>query len=110
HIPRYQGDEEQPMSESIALPYGDPAFAANPFPFYAALRERGPVVPIVFAWGLEGWLITGYEDGLAALSDPRLSSALAAAARGGPAPWRTQPTAGSPGSCRGGHAGRSCAA
>jgi cytochrome P450 len=68
------------MSEPTELPYEDPAFVADPFPFYTALREQGPVRRIVFMTEVEAWLITGYEDGLAALSDPRLSSDLKDAA------------------------------
>ncbi|MFD7626695.1 cytochrome P450 [Streptomyces sp. NPDC059851] len=63
------------MSEQPAvLPYADPAFVANPFPLYRQLREEGPVRRAVIAGGVEAWLVTRYEDGLAALSDPRLSS------------------------------------
>ncbi|MEU3777389.1 cytochrome P450 [Streptomyces sp. NPDC032472] len=63
------------MSEQPAiLPYADPAFVANPFPLYRQLREEGRVRRAVIAGGLEAWLVTRYEDGLAALSDPRLSS------------------------------------
>ncbi|AVH60690.1 MULTISPECIES: cytochrome P450 family protein [Streptomyces] len=58
----------------VLLPYTDPAFAADPFPFYRRLRDDGPVRRAVIAGGLEAWLVTRYEDGLAALSDPRLSS------------------------------------
>ncbi|MEF2529302.1 MULTISPECIES: cytochrome P450 family protein [Streptomyces] len=58
----------------VLLPYADPAFVANPFPLYRQLREEGPVRRAVIAGGLEAWLVTRYEDGLAALSDPRLSS------------------------------------
>ncbi len=63
------------MSERpVLLPYADPAFLADPFPLYRQLREDGPVRRAVIAGGLEAWLVTRYEDGLAALSDPRLSS------------------------------------
>lgn len=62
------------MSEPAVFPYDDPAFAADPFPFYRNLRGQGPVRRVVTARGVEAWLITRYEDGLAALSDPRLSS------------------------------------
>ncbi|WP_327360785.1 cytochrome P450 family protein [Streptomyces sp. NBC_01296] len=63
------------MSEQpVLLPYGDPAFVADPFPLYRQLREDGPVRRTVIAGGLEAWLVTRYEDGLAALSDSRLSS------------------------------------
>ncbi|MCX4539373.1 cytochrome P450 [Streptomyces sp. NBC_01565] len=63
------------MSERpVPLPYADPAFVADPFPLYRQLREDGPVRRVVIAGGLEAWLVTRYEDGLAALSDSRLSS------------------------------------
>ncbi|MES9522981.1 cytochrome P450 family protein [Streptomyces capoamus] len=63
------------MSERpVPLPYADPGFVADPFPLYRRLREDGPVRRAVIAGGLDAWLVTRYEDGLAALSDPRLSS------------------------------------
>ncbi|MFF3650822.1 cytochrome P450 [Streptomyces sp. NPDC002181] len=63
------------MSEGqTLLPYDDPAFLADPFPLYRQLREDGPVRRVVIAGALEAWLVTRYEDGLAALSDARLSS------------------------------------
>ncbi|MFG2296180.1 cytochrome P450 [Streptomyces sp. NPDC048603] len=63
------------MSERpVLLPYADPAFVADPFPLYRRLREDGPVRRAVIAGGLEAWLVTRYEDALAALSDTRLSS------------------------------------
>jgi cytochrome P450 len=64
------------MDEPVGFPYDDPAFAADPFPFYEELRESGPVRRAITARGIEAWLVTRYEDGLAALSDPRLSSDL----------------------------------
>lgn len=60
--------------QPAVLPYDDPAFVADPFPHLAALREQAPVVPVVMANGLEAWLVTRYDDVLAAISDPRLSS------------------------------------
>ncbi|SFY44118.1 cytochrome P450 [Streptomyces atratus] len=60
--------------QPVLLPYADPAFVADPFPVYRQLREDGPVRRAVIAGGLDAWLVTRYEDGLAALSDPRLSS------------------------------------
>ncbi|MFJ3925202.1 cytochrome P450 [Streptomyces sp. NPDC090022] len=63
------------MSERpVLLPYADPAFVADPFPLYRQLREDGPVRRAVIAGGLDAWIVTRYEDGLAALSDARLSS------------------------------------
>lgn len=60
--------------QPIVLPYDDPAFAADPFPFLRELRERGPVHRVVLANRFEAWLVTRYEDGLTAMSDPRMSS------------------------------------
>ncbi|TVL89364.1 cytochrome P450 [Streptomyces sp. SAJ15] len=60
--------------QPVLLPYADPAFVADPFPFYRQLREEGPVRRAVIAGGLDAWLVTRYADGIAALSDPRLSS------------------------------------
>lgn len=65
--------------QPIVLPYGDPAFVADPYPFYRQLcqghqGEDGPVRRAVIAGGLEVWLVTPFEECLAALSDPRLSS------------------------------------
>ncbi|APU43867.1 MULTISPECIES: cytochrome P450 family protein [unclassified Streptomyces] len=63
------------MSEQpVLLPYADREFVADPFPLYGKLREDGPVRRVVVAGGLDAWLVTRYEEGLAALSDPRLSS------------------------------------
>jgi cytochrome P450 len=64
------------MGEPAVFPYDDPAFAADPFPFYKELRDQGPVRRVVTVRGVEAWLITRYQDGLAALSDPRFSSDL----------------------------------
>ncbi|MGW5060415.1 cytochrome P450 family protein [Streptomyces sp. NPDC004096] len=60
--------------QPVLLPYADPDFLTDPFPFYRQLRDEGPVRRVVIAGGLEAWLVTRYEDALAALSDPRLSS------------------------------------
>jgi cytochrome P450 len=60
--------------QPIVFPYEDPAFIADPFPFLNGLRERGPVVRVALASGLEAWLVTRYEDAFPAMTDPRLSS------------------------------------
>jgi cytochrome P450 len=39
----------------------------------AELRERGPVCPLTFSDGHDGWLVTGYELGRKALMDARFS-------------------------------------
>jgi cytochrome P450 len=48
-------------------------FVRDPYPVYAALRERGPVHKVRIPEGAEAWLVVGYEAGRAALVDPRLS-------------------------------------
>ncbi|GGV77027.1 cytochrome P450 [Streptomyces thermoviolaceus] len=48
-------------------------FVRNPYPVYAALRERGPVHKVRIPEGTEAWLVVGYEAGRAMLTDPRLS-------------------------------------
>lgn len=52
----------------------DPGFAADPYPFFAELRERGPVHRARVLDGRECWLITGYEEARKAFTDPRLSN------------------------------------
>lgn len=52
----------------------DPAFAHDPFPYYARLRERGPAVRVPLANGTYAWLVTGYEAARAVLADPRFSN------------------------------------
>ncbi|MFI0810097.1 cytochrome P450 [Streptomyces echinatus] len=39
-----------------------PAFVADPYPVYAALREEGRVHRVTLPGGVEAWLLTGYED------------------------------------------------
>ncbi|WP_079063946.1 cytochrome P450 family protein [Streptomyces sp. NRRL F-4489] len=51
--------------------YG-PDFVADPYPYYAALRARGPVHRVRTPFGQEAWLIVGHEAVRTALADPRL--------------------------------------
>lgn len=68
------------MGEPIAFPYDDPAFEADPFPFYRRLREDGPVCRVVMTSGIEAYLVTRHDDALEAFRDPRLTSDLRNAA------------------------------
>ncbi|MFL5351455.1 cytochrome P450 [Archangium sp.] len=56
-------------------PFGllKPESLQNPYPVYARLRAEAPVY---FSEALRAWLLTRYEDVLAAFRDPRLSSRL----------------------------------
>ncbi|MFB7916470.1 cytochrome P450 [Streptomyces sp. NPDC056061] len=48
-------------------------FTANPYPYYARLRARGPVHTIRTDEFERIWLVVGYDEGRAALADPRFS-------------------------------------
>ena len=48
-----------------------PEFKADPYPFYAHLRATAPVHPVTLPDKRTAWLITRYDDALAALKDPR---------------------------------------
>jgi cytochrome P450 len=56
-------------------PFGllKPESLQNPYPVYARLRAEAPVY---FSEALRAWLLTRYEDVLAAFREPRLSSRL----------------------------------
>ena len=49
-------------------------FWRDPYPVYAALRERAPVVQVPLPQGGTTWLVTRYDDVLAAFTDERLVS------------------------------------
>ncbi|MFC5719212.1 cytochrome P450 [Streptomyces gamaensis] len=63
-------DTHTTQTETVDLDACGPEFTENPYPLYAALRERGPVHR-VRSEGMEMWLITGAEEARAALADPR---------------------------------------
>ncbi|MBB1252586.1 cytochrome P450 [Streptomyces sp. OF3] len=55
----------------------DPAdsdFARDPYPFYAGLRARGDASRVSLSNGSHAWLVTGYEQARAVLSDARFSN------------------------------------
>ncbi|MEU1278602.1 cytochrome P450 [Streptomyces sp. NPDC005805] len=54
-----------------------PGFTADPYPWYARLRERGPVHEVRGTDGGRFWLVVGHEEARAALADPRLSKSPA---------------------------------
>jgi cytochrome P450 len=49
-----------------------PEFKADPFPFYAQLRNEAPVCRVRLSRSRYAWLITRYDDVAAALKDERL--------------------------------------
>jgi cytochrome P450 len=45
----------------------------SPYEILARFRERGPVHEVLFAHGAKVWLVTGYDEIRALVSDPRVS-------------------------------------
>ncbi|TDC09011.1 cytochrome P450 [Streptomyces sp. 8K308] len=50
-------------------------FTRDPHRYFAAMRERGPVHRVRLPGDYPGWLIVGYAEARAALTDPRLVKA-----------------------------------
>jgi cytochrome P450 PksS len=53
-----------------------PEFKADPYPFYARMREHAPVFRLSIALPQQFWLLTRYDDTVAMLKDERLSREL----------------------------------
>ncbi|MGW4690668.1 cytochrome P450 family protein [Streptomyces sp. NPDC004244] len=53
----------------------EPEFFSDPFPTLKSLQETGPARLVRLPDGVEWWIVTRYDDVLAGLEDPRLSSA-----------------------------------
>ncbi|MFD3776148.1 cytochrome P450 [Streptomyces sp. NPDC058612] len=69
-------DPSQTPSETPSAPgptLFDWAFATDPYPAYAWLREHSPVHRTTLPSGVEAWLVTRYADARQALADQRLS-------------------------------------
>ncbi|MEV0186941.1 cytochrome P450 [Kitasatospora purpeofusca] len=60
----------------------DPAFARDPYPYYAGLRAQGPAARVDLSNGTSAWLVTGYRQARAVLADPRFSNVPAPRAGG----------------------------
>lgn len=60
------------MTAATAIDFSDPLIQANPYPVYERLRAETPVV-----WNetTNSWLVSRYDDIVAILNDPRISSA-----------------------------------
>ncbi|UJB40220.1 cytochrome P450 family protein [Streptomyces sp. A1-5] len=59
-------------SAVIDLPAYGQDFVDDPYPYYAKLREQGPVHRIRTPYDQDSWLVVGHEAVRAALADPRL--------------------------------------
>lgn len=47
------------------------AFTQNPFPTYEQMREKEPIMRMLFPDGRHGWIIAKYSDAVEVLKDPR---------------------------------------
>src|SRR5215207_9969413 len=61
------------MHKIAAPDLASPAFKANPYPFYAQLREEAPVWRTEVLNGRTAWLVTRYEDVMGVLKDDRFA-------------------------------------
>jgi len=61
------------MSPLTPPDFGSQRFKANPFPFYARLREEAPVFRMLAPGNEPAWLVTRYEDVNQVLKHARLS-------------------------------------
>src|SRR5262245_28919484 len=60
------------LSPTETYPLSDPAFLADPYPVYQRMRQHDPVY---WSDALGHWVLTRYDDVLAATRNPALSSA-----------------------------------
>jgi len=63
-----------PTATQIPTQFSEAAFRHDPYPFYRLMRREAPVAYMKGAFGQQAYLITRYEDVVAALKDPRFSS------------------------------------
>jgi cytochrome P450 PksS len=59
------------MAEATTYAPYDPAFKADPYPFYAHLRAEQPIHRGTLPGGRAVWLVTRYDDVMMVLHDPR---------------------------------------
>ncbi|WP_098240823.1 cytochrome P450 [Streptomyces formicae] len=72
--PQYSDAPPHSEDPPTVLDPADPAFARDPYPYYARLRELGPAARVSLANGTHAWFVTGYEETRAVLADPRFSN------------------------------------
>jgi len=59
------------VSSGVTFNVFDPRYHSNPFPMYTRLREHDPVH---WSPAIRCWVVSRYDDVLAALRDPRMSA------------------------------------
>ena len=72
HTPLEQEDQAVLASPTETYPLTDPEFLDDPYPVYRRMREHDPVY---WSDALGHWVLTRYDDVLAATRRPALSSA-----------------------------------
>lgn len=59
------------INQSLSENLFTEAFTQNPFPVYEQMRDTEPIMRILFPDGQHGWIISKYDDAVAALKDSR---------------------------------------
>src|SRR5262249_30264312 len=72
HFPLEQEDQAMLPTQVETYPLTDPAFLEDPYPVYHRMRQQDPVY---WSDALGHWVLTRYDDVLAATRHPALSSA-----------------------------------
>src|ERR1700722_18599336 len=68
---------------NITIEHLGAEYFSDPYSVHARLRAEHPVAQVIMPGGTPAWLITGYAEGRAALTDPRLLKL--------PKDWRPDP-------------------
>jgi hypothetical protein len=68
------GPRRPPLAE---VDITSPAFKADPYPFYARLREEAPVCAVTLPNRMTAWLVTRYDDVALVLRDERFAKDVA---------------------------------
>ncbi len=67
----YQAATLDPTSPLTPVDITAPQFKANPFPYYARLRDEAPVFSVTLRSKQRAWLVTRYDDALMVLKDDK---------------------------------------
>ncbi|GAB6930486.1 cytochrome P450 [Paenibacillus sp. JCM 10914] len=67
------------VNESLKNALFTEEFTQNPYPVYENLRQQDPIMNLHFPDGRYGWLISNYDDAVAALKDGRFTKNVAKA-------------------------------
>jgi cytochrome P450 len=66
-------NREAQVLKDVEVDLASPEFKADPYPFFARLRETAPVCRVTLPGRQTAWLITRYDDAAAALKDGRFA-------------------------------------